>query len=111
MLLFTLVDRMEQITKQRNVAIITFGIHKPVGKALHASILKRPDKFHPPLDARRFMYRDPRHGKRYKVEHDKDADWKCTQLSLLDDPRFFDAVRAFVSNIEVGDNTKIHSVY
>ena len=104
-LLLLFVDRMERT----NVSIITYGINTPVGKALHSRIFKQPDVFHEPMDVRQFMSRGSSHGNRYRVHGN--ADCKITQISLLDNPRFFDAVSHLVSKIELNDNSKIYTLH
>eukprot|EP00973_Karenia_brevis_P002818 383222-Karenia_brevis.AAC.1 len=60
-------------------------------------VTANPKKYHTPIDVRKFMYRDPQHSKRYRVEHEEDADYTTTQVSLLDDARLLDAALELVA--------------
>ena len=57
------------------------------------------DTFHPPIDVRRWLRRDPKQGKEWSVAHDKDADFLPCQLSVLRMDGFVDCVESIAKKI------------
>ena len=78
---------------------------------MNAFAVDHPDEFHTPVDVRQWLARDPVHGKRYRVSHQENADFLTTQISVLDDSRFYQAVLELSSQIEQFTSSKILPLY
>ena len=69
------------------------------------------DKFHPPIDVRKWLRRDPKQGKEWSIAHDKDADFLPCQLSLLRMEGFVDCVewiaKKIIAEISSGGGGKV----
>ena len=72
------------------IAIVTYGVHTPQGRAFQTYAIAHPELFYEPFDVRRDLFRDPAENKkRFTVQHGQNSDFNQTQLALLDDSRFY----------------------
>lgn len=64
-------------------------------------INRHRDVFHEAYDIRRHMFMNPaeKHGRRYKARYGENGTHHSTQMSLLDDHKFFPACRSFLHHI------------
>jgi len=83
------------------VVFVSYGIHTDQGAKFHQYCLDNPEVFYVPLDIRKILWNDPWFSKRYKVLHTSSGDDPKTQVAILDDPRYYDAVLHVWKHIQV----------
>ena len=80
-----------------SISILAYGIHTPAGKAVNRFIWDNPAgraSFMKPIDVREWMHTNPaKDAKRYRTQHGTNSNFETTQLTLLDDPNFYPAVK------------------
>jgi hypothetical protein len=88
--------RPRDYSSMQSISILCYGARAQTVVAMAQIAHDHPDLYYKPVDVRRFMRADPgQPGRRYRAEHTTNADFIATQLALLDDPHFFDAVAYF----------------
>ena len=81
------------------VSIVVAGSDTLAGKAMLELAAARPDKFHPPIDVRRWLLVDPSQNRHFRIPHDRNSEFLPCQLSLLRGANFFECVRDIATMI------------
>ena len=104
----------EMIASLSPVAIIIAGDRTPAGKAFLDMAKKDTNRFHPPVDIRQWMHRDPSGAgaKKFETPHAMNSDCPNVAMELLSHEEFYTAVVEVVRQIVAcWSEGKVFSVY